>query len=913
MDSSKDLVTVTLPHSEPEATISVAGKPGSGSGPTSSESATLPGYEILGVLGHGGMGVVYRARQTNLKRVVALKMILAGRHAGAEHLARFHSEAEAVARLQHPHIVQIYEVGEHQGLPWFSLEYVEGGNLAQHLAGNPQPPPLAAQVVETLARAVHYAHLQGIVHRDLKPANILLQVPVRGDIETGGSLPVSAGPAFSPKITDFGLAKHLEDDSLQTQTGAIMGTPSYMAPEQAAGKSRTVGPATDVYALGAILYEMLTGRPPFKAATVLDTAQLVLNQEPVPPRKFQPKVPLDLETICLKCLRKEPLHRYASAEALAEDLRRFQANEAILARPAGFLERLFKWAKRRKALTGLLLVSVLATLALLAGWIVFTLQIQEQRDRAQREYQRAEANFQRALQVVNFMLATASDKTFEYEPRLQEKRAAMLTTARQLFEGFLTEKSDDPEVRQKTAQAQQKVADLYRLLQEPHKAAQAYQQAIALLSQFADRPEGRAALAECHNWHGEVLRNTSQLAAAQGAFQEARQLLKNLVRDFPQELSYRKDWARSYYNCGIVLKESNQPQNAEKEFRTAIGVLEEPVPASANGQLATEMLEQEALCYLNLATVLADLQQAQGAVEASTKAIAILAKVVESPSATPEYRFDLAVAHNNRGTFWAPLYQGEAKNGASKNQELMQKAETDHRQAVVLLDKLGQDYPRYPKYNHELANTLNSLGGLLVARHHKKDARAAWNQAKAILEKLVTDYPQTADFHGDLGMTLGNLGWLAGQEAQWPEARFHLQKAIVQVEAALEPNPQHPDYRQALRNQYRDLSQAQRHLKDHAGAAQAALAFIQASRQTKEDYFLAASYLAQCLPLAEADPDLSLEKRRQCGSRYAEDAVQMLHEARVRGFTNFDPVFTGPVFDPLRRHPAFDSWRKETP
>jgi tRNA A-37 threonylcarbamoyl transferase component Bud32 len=318
------------------------------------EKVQIPGYEILGVLGRGGMGVVYKARHLKLNRLVALKMILAGGHAGAGELARFRTEAEAIARLQHPHIIQVFEVGEHEGKPYFSLEFCAGGSLAQNLDGTPWPPKGAARIVETLARAMQAAHAKGIIHRDLKPANILL-------LEDG-----------TPKITDFGLAKKL-DDVGQTQSGAIMGTPSYMAPEQAGGAGKHLGAAADIYALGAILYQLLTGRPPFKAATPLDTILQVVNDDPAPPRQLQSKTPRDLETICLKCLHKESQKRYASAQDLAEDLRRFQAGEPIQARPVGQLERAWRWCYRNPAVAGLM-GAVAATLVLgatIAGYFAW--------------------------------------------------------------------------------------------------------------------------------------------------------------------------------------------------------------------------------------------------------------------------------------------------------------------------------------------------------------------------------------------------------------------------------------------------------------------------------------------------------------------------------------------------------------
>jgi WD40 repeat protein len=309
---------------------------------------TLPGYDILGELGRGGMGVVYKARQRGLNRLVALKMPPAGAH----ELARFRREAEALAQLQHPNIVQVHEVGEHTGRCYFSLEYVSGGSLAQKLTGAPLPARQAAELLEILARAIEAAHQCGIVHRDLKPENVLLTAE------------------GVPKVSDFGLAKRLQGEVGTTQSGVIMGTPSYMAPEQAAGQNPSVGPPADVYALGAILYECLTGRPPFRAATVLDTLDQVRSQEPVPPRRLQPTTPRDLETITLKCLAKEPARRYRSAGELADDLQRWLKGRPIQARPVSVVERGWRWCRRNPWLAGALGA---ATFFLLLGTVISSL------------------------------------------------------------------------------------------------------------------------------------------------------------------------------------------------------------------------------------------------------------------------------------------------------------------------------------------------------------------------------------------------------------------------------------------------------------------------------------------------------------------------------------------------------------
>jgi hypothetical protein len=353
----------------------------------------IPGYEILDELGRGGMGIVYKARHLKLKRLVALKMIRAGAEAGPEELARFKTEAEAVARLQHPNIIQIYEVGEHDGRPFFSLEYVEGGSLAKQLTDTAISARQAAELVRTLAEAMDAAHQRGIVHRDLKPANILLQK----------SDPSHSSPGLTsgvPKIGDFGLAKQVGEDSGQTRSGMIMGTPSYMAPEQARGDTREVGPACDIWALGAILYELLTGRPPFRGATPLETLEQVCRQDPVPPRRLQPRVQRDLETICLKCLHKELGQRYAGAREVADDLRRFLDHEPIHARPVGLGERSVKWVRRRPALT---LAALLAVCTLSAAGGGYWLWRSGQEARQQRESDRL-AQEEREREHIDFFV-----------------------------------------------------------------------------------------------------------------------------------------------------------------------------------------------------------------------------------------------------------------------------------------------------------------------------------------------------------------------------------------------------------------------------------------------------------------------------------------------------------------------------
>jgi eukaryotic-like serine/threonine-protein kinase len=370
----------------------------------------IPGYTVLEELGRGGMGVVFKATAEQLNRFVALKMILSGDLASPEATARFLKEAEAIARLQHPQVVQIFRIGDHNGRPYLEMEYIDGGSLADRLDGQPWKPDSAARLIESLATAVHHAHLRGIVHRDLKPANILLTAD------------------GTPKITDFGLAKSLGADVALTRTDSIIGSPSYMAPEQTGGAIRQIGAATDVYSLGAILYELLTGRPPFRAATVLDTLEQVRSAEPAPPSRIQPGLPSDIETIALKCLEKDPDRRYASAAVLAAELQRFRAGEPIQARPVGIVGRGVRWARRRPLTASLAIASVASTVLLIfvlaASNIIISRQQRQTLDALDRE------------RLVRTQLALANDRLAEQqrqtEKALQNKTAALEVTSEDL-------------------------------------------------------------------------------------------------------------------------------------------------------------------------------------------------------------------------------------------------------------------------------------------------------------------------------------------------------------------------------------------------------------------------------------------------------------------------------------------------
>jgi serine/threonine-protein kinase len=681
------------------------------------------------------MGVVYKARQTGLNRLVALKMILAGPHAGEEELLRFRAEAESAARLQHPNIVQIYEVGERDGIAFFSLEYVEGGSLADRLAGTPLPPGEAARLTETLARALQAAHERGVVHRDLKPANILLasggrEPPVPSP--TGGSRPSLAD--WTPKITDFGLAKQLDGGS-RTRSGVIMGTPSYMAPEQAGGAG-AVGPATDVYALGAVLYELLTGRPPFRAATALDTVLQVLSEEPVPPTRLQPKLPRDLETICLKCLQKDPRKRYPSAAALADDLRRFSLGESIQARPAPAWERAVRWARRRPAVAALATFSVLALAAVLGIVLAYNARLrganerlEVARDDADREHRRAQAHLHKALEAVDKMLTQVGDERLADLPEFADTRRQLLEEALAFYHGFLREESDDPAVRRETGRASYRIAGLYLLLGRTAESEKASKEALGLQEKLAadwpDDPVYRHDLAQTHAVLGHVYTLTMRFDQAGEAYGRAVELNERLVREYPDRIDYLEALVRNLSIRGSFQTFLNPPQ-AERDFRAAVengARLLEKRPGSADYQCVL------AFAHGSLGTALANQKRLDEAEAELRKGEALIQPPSGDPPRTAkEYLSTLALVRLNLGL----LYARARRPGP---------AEENLRQGIDGYEQLVRKSPKYFPHRFYLWQSYPVLAELYERAGQWEQAEAAWEKAAAVAAQIVHDYP----------------------------------------------------------------------------------------------------------------------------------------------------------------------------
>jgi tetratricopeptide (TPR) repeat protein len=723
---------------------------------------SIPGLELVGILGSGGMGVVFKARQATLDRDVAVKFLRDAHRADPGRRERFLQEARAVARLRHPHLVQLYEFGEVTGAggvtsqPYLVLEYVSGGSLADLLRGAPQPPGEAARLIETLADAIHYAHQQGVIHRDLKPANVLLQrAEVRGDEQTQ----VVRGPRSSPpspltgdlcaKVTDFGLAKFLAGSDL-THSGDVLGTPSYIAPEQAAGKAGPVSAAVDVYGLGAILYEALTGRPPFAAATVDATLALVRQEEPVPPRRLQPTVPRDLETICLKCLRKEPGRRYATARDLADDLRRFRAGGPVRARPVGTAERVVVWCRRSPKVAGLLAALVLVFLAGSAGvlwqWQRATSNAAQadknaaaylrQRDIARQEKDRAERHLKMVRDRVDQLNAVGSDLLLK--PGQYRSGQAVLEIALDFYRDVLPDEGNDPEVRLAAAQLFGKVARIRHTLQQMDKAAEARLRQATLLSSLLEEDPGNKAtryeLSISHRWRGNALRDLGKTREAREAYDQAAELQERLLLESPGDARYQSALSNTLLNTADLLSHRDQAEELEPLYRRMLTLDREalryaPDDPDFNAELALS-LGAQGMFFL-------DTGRGSDAEVAVREAV----KIYE-------------------GLLAGGRLQGYIERYAARNYFFLarilaaagraQEAEESYQKAVNLLDPLVEKMPEVPVPRAELARTLAGQADLLKGTDRRQVAAKLRGRAIGHCERLKADFPGNPQYLRDL-------------------------------------------------------------------------------------------------------------------------------------------------------------------
>ncbi len=707
----------------------------------------VPGYEVLEQLGRGGMGVVYKARHVALNRLVALKMIRGD--GDPESIARFRIEAEAAARLHHANIVQVYEVGNAAGRPYLSLEFVPGGNLDRAVAGTPQPPRLAAATVERLARAIHAAHLAGILHRDLKPANVLLASVAEAESGVSGeALP------WLPKVADFGLAKRLQDDPGQTRTGAVLGTPSYMAPEQAAGR-KGIGRGADIYALGAILYHMLTGRPPFRAANTWDTITQVIQDEPLPPSRLTPRLPRDLETICLKCLRKEPERRYATAEELADDLRSFLRGEPVRARPVGLLERGWRWCRRESRVATLiaLVVMVIALGAGVAANLLF---------RMDRE---ATARLEADLRDIDGELGFIDREEFTLGPQMDETRRLLLEKLAKKCQMLTEKQGSTPALSLKKAEVYLRLGTIHQLLGRYAEAESAYSRAIDLAT---GSDAGRPTLARGSHHLATLFKSVGRLAEAEQRYGRAVELLSasetgtdarlelaETLKDFADlhaMVGRQKAAEESYRLAGDILGSLASEQPSEPKPRLVLGVTETRL-----GQLCMELSRfEESAALLD-------------------SAVARLERLHSHTPTDPVFRLGLARALDARARRFGVLNRKKEHAG-------------DLTRAYRLIKGLSDQHPQRPDYRFELASVTHKVARLpaevgvpLEALPGVEDLEKAYRASITMHERLAVEFPAFLANQQRLAVSLNDCATWLGDISSDPNDIWT--KALQRIES----------------------------------------------------------------------------------------------------------------------------------
>jgi tetratricopeptide (TPR) repeat protein/tRNA A-37 threonylcarbamoyl transferase component Bud32 len=815
------------------------------------ENVKVPGYEVIAELGHGGMGVVYKARDTKLDRVVALKMILAGIHATETQLARFVREAKAVAQFQHSNIVQIYEINEADGLPYFSLEFVDGGSLHGKIDHKPQPPEFSAKTTEILARAMQYAHDRGVIHRDLKPANVLL---------TKDGV---------PKIVDFGLAKKA-DDSSQTQAGQAVGTPNYMAPEQARGDLEAIGPATDQFALGGILYEFLTGRPPFSGATVLETLDQVRKTEPVSPSRLNPATPRDLETICLKALQKDPAKRYASCAELADDLRRYSNGEPIKARPVGTLERAVRWCRRNPVVaalgTGIAALLVVGTIASTAAALTIRSKNQEL----------VQKNIDLDKKNIDLDNAATTERGLRSvaEGRLEDKRKLLETMVNEwpeLLEGAIY--ADD--VHQAMLKEVEKVRDRAETSDDRHLQLRA--ETASLLR------EGRKLMAQRRPKDAII------------EFQRARDLAQKVLGDNPPDKDKSAgNLAAALSNLGDAYMMLNDIPKAREYFEKSLAIRREIVRNPQTGELEPAQARAALGASLErLADALINRGLAEEALPVAQEAVAVFAEVKEDLK--PDQRQSKAAALRDRGR--ARLMSGDLPGGRADLDAAIEEANGLVNSVVV-----NRGYQRY------LAFVLDGAAEFeLVHKAGDMDRARRFYEKELRIRMDLAEPREVLNCRRELSQTYYVLATTELRAGDGPAARKHYNDCLKLREQLFENDPKNDGLKGEVmlaRARCGKVAEAESIASSFEADArekynnQPGLKVLML-RRAAFGYALCAFGVA-----AERAGRLSpeLAKKQQA---YVDRAIVALEQAVAAGYRNIGQLESDPDFDPIRGDERF--------
>jgi len=731
---------------DPHATI-VGPSPLAPTAPTSRKM--FGDYEILDTIARGGMGIVYKARQRKLNRVVALKMILAGQFADQADVERFYVEAEAAGNLRHPNIVGIHEVGECEGQHFFSMDYIEGHSLADMVREHALTPRRAAEYVRVISDAIHHAHQHGILHRDLKPSNVLVD------------------HKDAPMVTDFGLAKRTEGQSQLTISGTIVGTPAYMPPEQASGKLDAISVRSDVYSLGGILYELLTGRPPFVSANPFETIKQVLESDPVAPRLLNSNIPVDLETICLKCLQKEAERRYGSAQELADELQRYLSGEPILARPVGAAERLWRWCRRNPRVAGSLGVTALTLIMASIVSSVLYMRAEKAYRQTERALAKAEASIDQMRLAIDELYRIISEEDLLNEPGFKPLRQKILSQARDLYRQALDRLGDDPKIQEDMAVSLFSLGRILRELQEPQEALEPLSKARgiqeALLAATPQDTRRLRHLGNTLNLIGQVYENQRRLIDALEVYEQAIRLRRDLVQREPSNREFERQLMNSQMNSGLIHKKIFDQGDAT-HYELAMERLRE---SQSSRDALLQATPHDAKLHLDLAMgsynlaslTFQPLEQLREEISLLQDELAAMQAAAAPDRPAPTRDLESRIAG----------LRERAQPWRNQTATLLQTAfgELDVLQAADAATRLVG----YRQIDQFQLQQLRAYCLLLDAYLTEDDDRAAQSVDKArnIVETLVREHPESHEFLGMLGgvyMLLGDLHFKRFEDQQ---------------------------------------------------------------------------------------------------------------------------------------------------
>jgi serine/threonine protein kinase/tetratricopeptide (TPR) repeat protein len=822
----------------------------------------IAGYEILEVLGSGGMGIVYKARQERLDRFVALKMIRAGAGARPEDLARFESEAKAVAAIEHSNIVKIFEIAEQDGLPYFSLEYLSGGSLASKIGGKPQPVDEAARIVEVLANAMHVAHQHKVIHRDLKPANVLLAAD--------GTL----------KISDFGLVKRLETDSGQTRSGSILGTPSYMAPEQARGEGQAVGPAADQYSLGAILYELLTGHPPFQGTSPFETLDMVRHKEPVAPSQLQPKTPRDLETICLKCLEKDIARRYPDVLALAEDLRRFRAGEPILARPVSDAERLWRWCQRNRRVAALSAAVALLLVIVTAGSAIANVLLT-------KAYTEAEERRQESA-TANVLLTKANTVAEERRQEAERKQSLAVAAARAANEQNRIAVEADVGLIMLFTRTLREVPAIQNVREETlDKTIKRLSDAAKSMTELRgdvdwapkDEEKNWRSLARAYQAQAMASRSRNRFADAMKQFRQAEEIITSLAAADPNDMALQVNLLKIQRELGNVsMYDLGDTEGGQRHFRKAVEIsrachAKKPDDDGYKGELANSL----------------------GKLAGSEMALGHLAKARELYRQEFAVRasFSPAKANDSESRRELAGYYAELATLTARMGDLLE-AQKLYDRCTSIRARMAEEKPDFWPAQNDLALCYNHQGTMRFPQgDDPKAARVFHRKALDVFRTRTMLDPADSATKRSLGLTLyydATCALRAGDKVG-ADAGYH---ECLKIFKELDTDPK-------VKLPRADLMLALARCGEHAEAAKIAGELVATPPKDEGLYVQAACGFALAAGVvADGDgDDAALVKS------YTDSAIDCLRKAKERGWADVESLKIDTDLEPIRKNEAF--------